>query len=115
MKAPGKIALVRMPGTNLEPGKNRPVLMIAPVPGQYGDWLVCMFSTQIHQAQAGFDEIIQMSDEDYETSGLKTVSVIRIGRLAVVASELLVGSIGNIGSNRLSRIKKNLARWISEE
>ncbi len=27
----------------------------------------------------------------------------------------LAGAIGNIGNNRLSRIKKNLARWISEE
>ena len=45
-------------------------------------------------------------------SALKTSSVIRITRLAVVNKNILVGSIGNIGTERLIAIKKKLSTWI---
>ncbi len=114
MKAAGKIALIRLPQTDLSPGKSRPVLVLAPVPSQHDDWLVCMVSTQLHQAVDGFDEIISSAAEDFVATGLKTESLIRIGRLAVVSGDLLTGAIGAIANDRLSLIKTRLARWISE-
>lgn len=50
MRQAGQIALLRLPGTDLSPGKPRPVVLIAPTPGPYDDWLVCMLSTQVRQA-----------------------------------------------------------------
>jgi mRNA interferase MazF len=76
---PGKLALLRFPHVDLEEGKLRPVLLIAPVPGNYPDWLVAMVSSRLEQAIPGFDEIIKEEDPDFVTSGLKRPSVIRIG------------------------------------
>jgi mRNA interferase MazF len=45
-------------------------------------------------------------------SGLKLPSLIRVGRLAVVEEAILVGSVGQIDSHRLERIKGRLARWL---
>ena len=112
MKSAGKIALLKLPQTDLEPGKKRPVLILAAVPGQHDDWLVCMISTQLRQAVADFDEIVAEEAEDFAASGLKVESAIRISRLAVISGNLLAGAIGNIGTDRLLRIKVNLARWI---
>ena len=45
---------------------------------------------------------------------LKSASVIRIGRLAVVDGAVLVGSIGAISQDRLKRIKQRLAEWLMQ-
>lgn len=112
MKKPGQIALVPFPRVDLTPGKPRPVLLLARVPGPYENWLVCMFSTRLHQMVQGFDEVINVNDDDFEQSGLKVPSVIRVARLAVVSEEMLVGCIGEIGDGRLDRIRKTLVDWI---
>lgn len=112
MKQPGQLGLVPFPHADLTPGKPRPVLLLARVPGPYDDWLVCMLSTQRHQAIPGFDEVIDGDAPDFAKSGLKSPSVIRIARLAVIADEMLLGSIGAISEARLTRIKHRLANWI---
>jgi mRNA interferase MazF len=112
MKKPGQVALVPFPHVDLTPGKPRPVLLLARVPGPYDDWLVCMFSTRLHQEVQGFDEVIDAGASDFEQSGLKIPSVIRVARLAVVSDEMLLGCIGEIGGERRGRIQKRLASWI---
>jgi len=49
---------------------------------------------------------------DFERSGLKVPSVIRVARLGVVSEEMLVGRIGEISEDRLRRVQKGLADWI---
>ena len=73
-----------------------------------------MISSQIRHYVEGFDEIIHEDDPDFPRSGLKASSVIRISRLAVVEGEMLLGSIGEIGSERLRRIKTKLADWLTQ-
>jgi mRNA interferase MazF len=109
---PGKVALLRFPHANLVTGKLRPVLLIAQVPGPYSDWLVAMVSTNLEQALPKFDEVITRQDYGFAASGLKETSVIRIGRLAVVEAELLLGEIGEISNERLNRIQKHIVDWI---
>lgn len=112
MKKPGQVALVPFPQVDLTPGKPRPVLLLARVPAPYEDWLACMFSTKLHQAVPGFDEVIDADASDFERSGLKVPSVIRVARLSVVSEEMLVGRIGEISEDRLRRVQKGLADWI---
>jgi mRNA interferase MazF len=82
---------------------------------RHGDWLVSMISTQVQQAVDGFDEIIGIGDSDFRPSGLKVESVLRIGRLAVVPTNQLLGAIGEIDGHRLLKIRKKLAGWIGGE
>ncbi len=89
-------------------------MLISKLPGDYDDWLICMISSQIYHYVSGFDEIIQEDDLDFVESGLKTISVIRIGRLAVVEGNMLLGATGKIDSERLQRIKTRLADWLTK-
>jgi len=93
----------------------RPALLLGKLPGEYDDWLICMISSQTRQYIAGFDEIVQEEDDDFGASGLKVSSVIRVGRLAVVSGEILIGAIGQVSSKRLSHVKQNLANWLAEK
>ena len=109
----GQLVLLRFPSADLAEGRLRPVLLLARLPGEYDDWLICMISSQIRHFVPGFDELISEESPDFAESGLKTSSVIRVGRLAVVERTLLLGSLGKIGDDRLHRIKTTLAHWIT--
>ena len=115
MKEAGQVVVFRFPYTDLEEGKLRPALLLGKLPGNYEDWLICMISSQTRQHVIGFDEIVQEGDGDFGASGLKVTSVIRVGRLAVVSGEILIGAIGQVSSERLSRVKKHLSDWLSEK
>lgn len=107
-----QVVLFRFPQTNQTSGKMRPALIIRKVPGSHADWLICMISSQLSREVEGFDEIISEQVDDFVSSGLKQTSLIRIARLAVVDQNILLGAIGEIGTGRLERIKKNLASWL---
>lgn len=108
----GQIILFRFPQADQVSGKLRPALVIRKLPGPYNDWLICMISSQISQLIPEFDEILSEEDTDFEHSGLKESSVIRISRLAVVDRSVLLGAVGEIDTQRLTRIKHRLSNWI---
>ena len=113
MISEGQITLFKFPQTDQQAGKLRPALVLRKMPGRYDDWLICMISSQLHQKIQELDEVITTKDSDFIRSGLKLSSVIRISRLAVVEEDILLGKLGQISHDRLSRMKQNLARWIS--
>src|SRR5690625_4255580 len=114
MKQPGQIVLFHFPQTDLSEGKLRPALLVGELPGSYDDWLICMISSQTHQYIEGFDEVVSEENLDFEASGLKRTSVIRTGRLAIVESDMLAGRIGHISPDRLNRLRKKLAGWLTD-
>ena len=108
----GQIVLFKFPQTDLIIGKKRPALLLKSLPGDYQDWLVCMISSKTGQEIINLDEIISPSDLDFAETGLKSESVIRISRLAVVSPKIFLGYIGQVSPQRLKKIHKNLANWI---
>lgn len=110
----GQIVLFPFPETNQKSGKWRPALVLRRCPTQYEDWLICMISSQTIHLSADINELIAEEDSDFNDSGLKTASVIRLTRLAVVDQRIFLGSIGAISSSRLRRLKQKLADWITD-
>jgi mRNA interferase MazF len=109
----GQIVLFVFPQTDRDGGKLRPALVLRALPGPHTDWLICMISSQLRHELPQIDEVVRATDDDFAQTGLKTTSVIRTTRLAVVAAALLQGAIGYVPEERLARIRKALAEWIS--
>ena len=114
MKRAGQIVLFRFPHADLQEGKLRPGLLLGKLPGEHGDWLICMISSQVRHDVPDFDEIVREEDSDFQTSGPKVASVIRVGRLAVVEVDVLLGAAGEIATDRLQRIKTRLSQWLEK-
>ncbi len=95
MISEGQIVLFRFPQTDQKDGKLRP-LILRKLPGKFDDWLICMISSQLHQATPGLDEIINLEEPDFQQTGLKQSSLIRASRLAVVDEDILIGKLGSI-------------------
>lgn len=100
-------ALVQSDGTS----KDRPVLLLRRMP-PFQDLLVCGISSQLHQAAAGFDELISPAEPDYRASGLKTASLIRLGFLAVLPTASCKGRLGSISAARLKRLRTTLSDYL---
>ncbi len=108
----GDIVVFRFPQTDLRTGKLRPALIVRRTPHRYDDWLVCLLTTQVHQLLDGFDDIILPSDDDFAKASLPEATVIRVTRLVVVHSSVFEGIIGSISSERLTRVRESIARWV---
>ncbi|MBP0013712.1 MAG: hypothetical protein J7545_14490 [Roseofilum sp. SBFL] len=78
----------------------------------YKDFLVCGVSTQLNQHVTGFDTIIDSNDLDFATSGLRSNSLIRLGFLAVIPRQQIIGSIGKISSERHQKLLKTLSDYL---
>ena len=112
MISEGQIVLFKFLYTNQTEGKLRPALVIRRLPGEYNDWLICMISSQLDRLIPNFDEMISPEDSDFQQSGLKLPSIIRISRLAVAGKGILIGKLREVDSHRLRRIKQIISRWI---
>ncbi|OGU39607.1 MAG: transcriptional regulator [Ignavibacteria bacterium GWB2_35_12] len=91
--------------------KKRPALLLKKLQ-KYDDYLVCGISSNIHQYVEGFDEIILKNHAEFDSTGLKNDSVIRLGYLTVIPNEGINGAIGKI-SNELHRLLlKRLSNYL---
>ena len=109
----GDVALAPLPQADGRT-KPRPVFLLRQMP-PFGDWLVCGVSTQLHQEVAGFDETIEPSHPDFRRSGLKALSLIRLGYLVVLPADRLLGVLGSISSERHARLLRRLATFLQSE
>ena len=78
----------------------------------HGDLLVCGISTQLHQRVADFDESIAPGDTDFDMSGLVSSSLIRLAFLAVLPRRRVLGTIGEISSERHTRLLRTLSDYL---
>jgi mRNA interferase MazF len=98
----GDIVLIPFPFTDLSGIKNRPALIL--VDGE-SDVTVSFITTQL-KWQEDFDVRV----EPTQTNGLKGSSLIRLSKLATIDKDLVIGKLGNLSSNELTNVDKNLIK-----
>jgi mRNA interferase MazF len=94
--------------------KTRPVVVLASMP-PFGDLLVCAVSSKLKHECREFDDIVKPDDGDFRESGLKVVSLIRLGMVATIPATVVLGALGSISGDRLDRLRFRLARMIEGE
>ena len=93
--------------------KHRPAIILREM-CPFGDLLLCGVSTQLRHEVKDFDEIIALGDDDFTQSGLLKTSLIRLGYLALIPQDRIVGVIGEISKTRHRRLLKNLSAYLME-
>jgi mRNA interferase MazF len=106
--SPGDVILLNLAqaggGTKL-----RPALILSSLPGPYQNFLLCGISTQLHQLEPNWDERIHPVHPDFVQSGLRQESAARLSYLIAVAASEIIGTIGQVDSSRLDRLRTRLA------
>ncbi len=91
--------------------KLRPVLLLRKLPG-FGDFLSCGISTQLHQAESGFDIILDQNLPKFGATGLRESSVVRLNFLASVPVDRMRRHLGRVSIELLSVLPSNLANHL---
>ncbi len=80
----------------------------------FEDLLVCAVSSSLRHQCEDFDEIINKSEKEFLTTGLKVTSLIRLGMLATIPETSVLGILGRISFERLTRLQNNLPTHIQK-
>jgi mRNA interferase MazF len=106
---PGDVVLISLPQIGGGQPKLRPALVLSGLPGPYQSLLICGISTQLHQQQSNWDELLQPGDADFTVSGLRRASIVRLSYLYAADPSELAGAIGHIDGARLQRLCQRLS------
>lgn len=97
----GDIVLLKFPYTNGQGYKRRPALLICD--SSDGDIIVCRITSKIYASAQ--DVLIN----DWEKSGLKLPSIVRVHKIATLEKELVELRIGKIDESLKIKIKQIVA------
>ena len=100
--ATGSVVLVRFPFSDLSQVKLRPAVVLADC-GR-GDWLLCQITSNPYSDFRA----VQLLDQDFQTGSLRTISYARPGKLFTANQMLISGTVGNLQSATLQKIKQSI-------
>ena len=100
----GDIILIPFPFTDLTGQKNRPALVLITT---NTDITVAFITSQI-KWQDEHDLQLEPSAEN----GLKTISLVRLSKLATLDNELVIGKLGNLHKPNIQKLNKNLVKLL---
>ncbi len=102
----GKIVLIPFPFTDLTSSKLRPALVLHE--GEK-DVVVAFISSRVAKAKP-LDVLINEAHSEFEGTGLKLSSTIKLDKIATVSKDLILGEIGKAGP----KLKKEINNKISK-
>ena len=104
MGAPAKgcVVLLPFPFSDLSQAKLRPAVVMADA-GR-NDWILCQVTSRAY----GDDRAIAITDQDFETGGLRVASVARPGKLFTAHATLLTAEVGRLHATAIERIRRGV-------
>lgn len=103
----GTIVLVPFPFTDLSDEKVRPAVIIsAKLRGD--DVVVAFISSQRRIRLEPTDLALTSNNPGFQKSGLKTDSIIRLGKIATLDKKLILGELGQLDFNLQQQLSRKL-------
>jgi len=100
---PGDVVLVRFPFTDLSTAKLRPALVLA----SHGDDLTILgIFSSFPQPPRETWILLSSQDPAFPQTGLKTNSVIKAERIAVIEQSVLVRKLGSLSPSQMKEVKR---------
>jgi len=99
---PGDVVLVRFPFTDLTTTKLRPAVVLA----THGDDLTILgiFSGPPQPSQPTWI-VLSSRDRNFPETGLKTTSLIKAERIAVIEKSIIVRKLGSLSTSQMEKVK----------
>lgn len=106
----GKIVLVPFPFTDLTISKLRPALVL--FEGDR-DVVVAFISSRLLEKLSPESVVVSDRHQEFQLTGLKVSSVVRLDKVATVLKNLVVGEIGEVGDALKREINRKLLETYS--
>lgn len=98
----GEVVVLPLPQTDLSPGKRRPALVVADLPGD--DVILCQITSQARTD--GFE--VPLRANDFAQGRLQTDSFIRSHRLFTVDQAKILYSAGRVNAIKLAEVRAKI-------
>ena len=92
--------------------KMRPAVIVSAVP-PFNDRLICAISTQLHREVKELDVLLDAQHADFNRTGLRMPSLVRVAQLTTLPDKVIQGAIGEVSPATLALIKERLRKWLS--
>lgn len=109
---PGEIFLGQFPFGDVPGMKLRPVLLLTGVVGSVPEVLVAYISSVIPTAHLPSDLILDPREPEFRSTHLKTMSVVRLHKLATIHSSSLVRYLGTVDSGTFADVGIKLKQML---
>lgn len=104
----GTIVLTHFPFTNLTTSKRRPAIVISKKISKKGDVIVAFITTVIPDVLEETDLLFDESYNDFNISGLKKKSLIKLDKIATINKIIITGELGLVYEKTINEINKKL-------
>jgi mRNA interferase MazF len=105
----GKIVLVPFPFDDLTAEKVRPALCLTDPLGPHRHVIVAFISSQMPTSVSATDIVLDSRQKDFEATGLRVPSVIRLHRMVTLTTALIRRELGELSSNLQRDVDRKLA------
>jgi mRNA interferase MazF len=109
----GDLVLIDMITSDGTP-KQRPAILLCQMP-PFNDWLIAGISSQVRQLVPEFDLLLNKEANYFDQTGLKAPGIIRLGYLATVSEQIILGKIGTLPRQALNILLRRLASKLEAE
>jgi len=104
----GTIVLTHFPFTDLSTSKRRPAIVISKKVSKKGDVIVAFITTVIPNNLEETDLLFDENFEDFNISGLKKMSLIKLDKIATINKIIITGEIGLMNKKTINEIDEKL-------
>ena len=102
----GDIVLVKFPFTNISGEKLRPALIITEE-SKFKDFILAIITTQFDQMEK-YDMLLTADSKDFQKTGLKRESLLKLNKLTTLNKRMIVGKIGILTKELMNQVDNNL-------
>ena len=106
----GKVVLVKFPFDDLSTAKVRPAVCLTNPIGSHSHIILAFISSRIPTDLLETDLVIDPSHEDFNETGLKTASTLRLHRLMTVTTSLCQRELGELSPRIIGEVNNKLKK-----
>ena len=100
----GDIILVPFPFTDFSGEKVRPAIVLSSR-GEGDDLTLCFISSVVPNKILGNEVLIDKKKENFEKTGLKVSSIIKVTKIATLEKKVVLGKLGILDKANLLKVK----------
>ena len=108
-----KIILVPFPFDNFSGSKARPALCLCEPVGKHNHILIAFISSQIPDDVLKSDLLIRKDSPEFQRSGLKVPSVIRLHHIASLGERFILRELGSLSQKGMRTVSEKLIDLLS--
>ena len=105
-----KIVLVPFPFDDLTASKVRPAVCLTDEIKPHSHLVLAFITSRISASTSATDFVIDKSDADFATTGLKVSSTIRLHRLMTVTKSIVLSELGELSLAQRTEIENRLRK-----